>query len=179
MPLHIFEPRYRRMVERCMDGDRRFGLVHHEPDDQGPFLMEEGRVGCVAEITTFEPLSDGRSLLLVKGIERFRIEDGIESDEPYYDALVSTYADLAPAEDLVERRGRCLRLFEAVLATLPDRPDDVPEMDPGAEVSFPLACMIQMLPAWQQALLELQDEGVRLDALAQIFEAVLSGDRPE
>jgi Lon protease-like protein len=179
MPLHIFEPRYRRMVERCMEGDRRFGLLHHDPDDQGPFLMEEGRVGCVAEITAFEPLADGRSLVMVKGRERFRIEDGIESDEPYYDALVSTYGDVAPDENLVERRRRCLRLFDAVLDTLDERPEELPALDADAELSFPLACMFQMLPAWQQTLLELQDEGTRLDALARILQEVLSGDSPE
>ena len=104
MPLHVFEPRYRRMVARCLEYDRRFGLVYHDADEQGPFLTEPGRVGCVAEIESFQPLPDGRSLLLARGVERFRIDDGIESEEPYYEALVSPYADLDGALDLLRRQ---------------------------------------------------------------------------
>ena len=67
MPLHIFEARYRRMVGRCLEFDKRFGLLHHDSDEDGPFLNEAGQVGTVAVIEEFQPLSDGRSLVLVRG----------------------------------------------------------------------------------------------------------------
>jgi len=92
-PLHIFEPRYRQMVARCIEYDRRFGLLYHDPDRLGPFERTPGRVGTVAEIGEFRILPDGRSLLLATGIERFRIVDGIESDTKYHEALVEPLVD--------------------------------------------------------------------------------------
>ncbi|MEQ9399245.1 MAG: LON peptidase substrate-binding domain-containing protein [Longimicrobiales bacterium] len=173
MPLHIFEPRYRRMVARCLEYDRRFGLVYHDSDDLGPFMMEPGRVGCIAEIESFQPLPDGRSLLLARGVERFRIEDGIESDEPYYEALVTPYPDLDAALGLLQRRERSLTLFESVIETLPEEPESLPDLDLHHELSFPLVRTIQVEPTWQQAFLEIRDEAHRLGRLDRVFRAAL------
>jgi Lon protease-like protein len=173
MPLHIFEPRYRRMVGRCLEFDRRFGLVYHDADLQGPFLFEEDRVGCVAEIESFQPLPDGRSLLLARGVERFRIVDGIESEEPYYEALVSPYPDREPAPGLEARRRSSLELFRAVVEQLPEEPERLPELDAGGELSFPLVRTIEVEAPWQQSFLELQDEAERLDQLDRVFRAAL------
>lgn len=172
-PLHIFEPRYRRMVGRCLEFDRRFGLVCHDADERGPFLTEPGRVGCIAEIESFQPLPDGRSMLLARGVERFRIDDGIESQEPYYEALVSPYRDVDTALDLLHRRERTLDLFERVIAALPEEPERLPEVDIHRELSFPLARTIQVEPAWQQSFLELRDEAHRLSELDRVFRAAL------
>ena len=79
LPLHIFEPRYRQMVAHCVEGNEQFGLIYHDPDRHGPFSTENGGVGCVARILKYQPLPDGRSLILCRGLDRFRIEDGIES----------------------------------------------------------------------------------------------------
>jgi Lon protease-like protein len=173
MPLHIFEARYRRMVARCLEFDRRFGLVYHDADRQGPFLFEEDRVGCVAEIESFQPLPEGRSLLLARGVERFRIVDGIESEEPYYEALVSPYPDREPAPDLETRRRSSLELFRAVVEQLPEEPERLPELDAAAELSFPLVRTIEVEAPWQQSFLELQDEAERLDQLDRVFRAAL------
>ena len=174
MPLHIFELRYRRMVERCLETDRRFGLIHHDADASGPFLMEEGRVGCVAEIQDFQPLPDGRSMLVGRGVERFQIVDGIESEEPFYEALVAPYRDVeGAAAELDLQRRRSVALFEAVLKTLPQSPERVPEIDPSTEVSFPLVRTIDVDPPWQQAFLELRSETHRLERLDAVFRAAL------
>lgn len=173
MPLHIFEPRYRRMVARCLEEDRRFGLVHHDADVHGPFLMEEGRVGCVAHIEEFRPLPDGRSVLIVRGGERFSIDDGIESGEPFYEALVSPYADLEADEGLRSRRGHSLALFREVLRTLGEEPSWVQGLDVAEELSFPLARTVQAGMAWRQGFLEVRDEEARLELLDAIFLSVL------
>lgn len=174
LPLHVFEPRYRRMVARCMESDRRFGLLYHDADRRGPFLTEPGRVGCVAEIEDLRPLPDGRSLLVVRGVERFVIDDGVESEEPYYEAVVSPYPD-APADPpaLEEQRRRSLALFGALVRGLDEEPERLPELDPAAELSFPLARTIQVEPAWHQALLELRSELDRLERLDVVFRAAL------
>lgn len=177
IPLHIFEPRYRRMVGRCLEFDRRFGLLYHDPDLRGPFLMEEGRVGTVAEIEEFRILPDGRSLIVAGGRERFSIREGIESEEPYYEGVVLDYHDPETAENggMVDRRRRSLALFREVVEGLDERPDPerLPELDPRREVSFRLAPTIQIDPRWQQSLLELRDEEERLDRLDTVFELAM------
>ncbi len=175
MPLHIFEPRYRALVADCLQGDRRFGMVFHDWDEQGPFLSEEGRIGCVAEIGEHQLLDDGRSLIAAHGVERFRIEDGIESSNPYFEALVTPYRDGPEARgaDLARRRRASIDLFHAVVASLPDTLQRLPELEPEREVSFLLARAIQADPMWHQGLLELRDESERLDQLDAVLRAVL------
>ena len=74
MSLHVFEQRYREMVSHVLKTNRLFGLIFHDWDEQGPFLAEEGRVGCLAEIQEDEELEDGRFLLIVRGAGRFAID---------------------------------------------------------------------------------------------------------
>ena len=175
MPLHIFEPRYRDMVSDCLDGDRRFGMVYHDWDDQGPFLSETGRVGCVGEIRDHQLLEDGRSLIVIEGVERFRIEDGIESDTLYFEGLVTPYPDrtVMKGEEMRGRRRESIRLFQSVVASLSERPDTLPDLEDDRELSFLLAQTIQADPGWHQRLLELQDEGSRLARIDRILRAVL------
>lgn len=175
MPLHIFEPRYRQMISDCLVGDRRFGLVYHDWDDQGPFMSEPGRVGCVAEIGEHQRLEDGRSLIVVEGVERFRIVDGIESDTPYFEGLVTRHPDttVMRGEELAQRRRESIALFHSVVASLSERPEALPDLDTDRELSFLLAQTIQVDPAWHQRLLELTDEGSRLARVDRVLRAVL------
>ena len=177
MPLHIFEPRYRQMMAHCLEGDRRFGLVFHDPERSGPFRMDTGEVGCTAEILKFQPLPDGRSLILTQGQGRFRIEDGIESEAAYYEGLVDEYADVPedPAR-ISDRRQTSIDLFQQVVDRLKEKPDAVPEIDRRQEASFLLAQTIRIDPAWQQGLLELRQESDRLDRLDAILRSVLEAE---
>ncbi len=173
-PLHIFEPRYRRMVARCLEFDRQFGLIFHDPDVAGPFMSEPGRVGCVAEIERMQLLEDGRSLILTRGRDRFLIHDGVESNTPYYEGLVDAYDDLAvEARALREKREESLALFRRVLRSLPQPPDPIPEFDPSEEVAFRLASTIDTAPSWHQEILELRDERERLLRVDRIFRVAL------
>jgi ATP-dependent Lon protease len=179
MPLHIFEPRYRQMVARCLEFDRRFGLVYHDPDRMGPFQMEAGRVGTVAEIGEFRPLPDGRSLLLAHGRERFRIEDGVESDTLYYEAVVSELPDAEPGDEeaLFRSRQRSVDLFRTVLDRFgPSDPEGgAPELrlDPAEEVSFRIASWIRLDPSWQDDLLAEPREEERLRRIDGVLLGVL------
>lgn len=175
MPLHIFEPRYRRMVADCLEGDRRFGLVHHDSDDQGPFLSETGRVGTMAHIQRFHPLDDGRSLILVRGEERFAIDDGLALEQMYYEADVSPYADQGVPDPvgIGAARMQTLELLHTVLESMSDPPDEVPCFDLERELSFQLAPLIQIDARWQQSLLELREEAYRLERLDAVFQAAV------
>ena len=176
MPLHIFEPRYRSMVARCLEGDRRFGLIYHDSDDQGPFLSETDRVGCVAHVDRFQPLDDGRSLIMVRGVHRFRITEGLDpSPEGYYRADVAPFEDLVRPrrEALITVRGRTLGLLHDVLGSMPEPPDEVPAFDVQLDLSFQLAPLVQIDGRWHQSLLELRDEVYRLERLDAVFQAAI------
>jgi Lon protease-like protein len=189
MPLHIFEPRYRRMVARCLEYDRRFGLLFHDSDRQGPFAMEPDRVGTVAEIGEFRILPDGRSLLMAQGIERFRIVDGIEAELPYYEALVEPLHD-PPAENaeaLRLQRDHVMGQFERVLRAMdvgadrsatdptatPAEGASVPTPAPEGEVSFSLAARIRTDPAWLHELLSTVGESRRLAEIEALLKQAL------
>ena len=75
LPLHIFEPRYRQMVDDALNGDRIIGMVLLRPGWEGDY---EGRppvypIGCAGVITHAERLADGRFNIVLRGMEKFRI----------------------------------------------------------------------------------------------------------
>lgn len=173
VPLHVFEPRYRRMVARCLEYDRRFGLLFHRNDVYGPFEIEPGRVGCVASILEFHPLPDGRSLLIVEGEHRFRVVDGLESETPYAEAVVEPYRDEDESDlDLSGQRKRSLRLLGQILGGLEGGGTGSFEIDPREEASFALASRIEIDPVWHQELLELRRESSRLERIEEILRVV-------
>lgn len=172
VPLHIFEPRYRQMVSDVMAGDRRFGLLYHDSDEAGPFMNEPGQVGTIAEIRKYQELPDGRSMILVRGVERFQIAEEYQGDRLYYQARVRPFedepTDVAP---LIVRRKRSLALFKNILQTTPHVPAAMPSFSTKRELSFRLAAVVRMDPFWQREFLELRDESARLDRLDPVFQA--------
>src|SRR6476469_6232208 len=75
LPLHIFETRYRQMVDDALKGDRIIGMVLLRPGWEGKY---EGRpavypIGCAGVITHAERLADGRFNIVLRGMEKFRI----------------------------------------------------------------------------------------------------------
>ena len=175
MPLHIFEERYRRMVADLQEGDGEFGILWHDPDEHGPFMNERGRVGTVARIRRHQPLPDGRSLILVRGVERFSIVQEVQGETPYYQARVKPYEDLPASnpEALQERRTRALELFRTVLKGTPHAPEALPDFRVDEEISFKLAAAVRMDPFWQQELLESTDEVERLTRLTPVLQVGL------
>tara|TARA_B100001964_G_scaffold68464_1_gene77776 strand:- start:408 stop:1055 length:648 start_codon:yes stop_codon:yes gene_type:complete len=82
VPLNIFEPRYIRMVDDCMKGNRLIGIVQPKKtgDLKKPNLYE---VGCVGKITSFNETKDGRYLITLNGICRYKIIGELTNDRLY------------------------------------------------------------------------------------------------
>jgi Lon protease-like protein len=83
LPLNIFEPRYLRMVDDALAGARTIGMIQpreREKNETAPALYD---VGCAGRITSFSETGDGRYLITLTGIRRFRMTDELTSDAPY------------------------------------------------------------------------------------------------
>jgi Lon protease-like protein len=99
--LHIFEPRYRLMMRRCMAGSRMFGLLGYLPSGvQDPNIQE---VGTIALISSQQLLADGRSLIESRGTTRFQILGPIEEIDGYLAGRVRVIDDFA--EEVTNEQG--------------------------------------------------------------------------
>lgn len=100
VPLNIFEPRYLQMVDDCMKNERCIGMI--QPRKSGklkkPDLFE---TGCTGKITSFNETDDGRYLILINGICRFKINKELNTPKLYRECDVS-YKDYL--EDLVDQK---------------------------------------------------------------------------
>ena len=71
MPLHIFEPRYRKMLADIRASDNLFGLSYFDSGTSDKDVPPAGHIGCVAEVTETQALPDGRSNVLAVGVVRY------------------------------------------------------------------------------------------------------------
>src|SRR2546429_718879 len=84
-PLHIFEPRYRQLLQDCLAGDRRFGIAYvaPHPTPRARPLPSPRDLGCVALIPSKQTLPHGRSKIPTVGGRRFVMRSLISSTPPY------------------------------------------------------------------------------------------------
>jgi Lon protease-like protein len=99
LPLHVFEPRYREMTRRCMEGDREFGVVLIERGSEVGGNDVRTSVGTIARIVEAEELEDGRWVLAAVGTRRFIVNDWLV-DDPHPRADIEEWPDDTPARDL-------------------------------------------------------------------------------
>ena len=170
LPLHIFEPRYRKMVADALAGDRVVGMVLLRP---GWEVDYEGRPpvfdsGCAGLIDRWEELPDGRYNIVLRGLSRFRVREE-HPGEPYRLASVEPLADdLGPEDSLSAARDRVVeRIAEAadVAVTVVARPDLSHELFVNA-----LCQSLDLDPMEKQALLDCDGVLARYERLIAILE---------
>ena len=81
VPLNIFEPRYIQMVDDCMSGNKIIGMV--QPKNSSKENPELYNIGCAGKITSFSETEDGRYLIILNGLSRFKIIKEIKSGKLY------------------------------------------------------------------------------------------------
>tara|TARA_Y100001970_G_scaffold72082_1_gene91492 strand:+ start:70 stop:711 length:642 start_codon:yes stop_codon:yes gene_type:complete len=81
VPLNIFEPRYIQMIDDCMKSDRIIGMI--QPKNSSNKIPELYNIGCAGKITSFNETNDGRYLIVLNGISRFKIIKEINSERLY------------------------------------------------------------------------------------------------
>ena len=173
LPLHIFEPRYREMTAEALSGDRIIGMTLLQPGYQADY---EGRprvypIGCAGVITHSEPLADGRYNIVLRGLEKFRIESEDDS-RSYRLAHITALPETTTEEDRRLLSRQRLRL-EAVLAAAIERGGAEPRLPPAIgdeDLVNALAQYLDLQPIERQALLECQGVLERGRALIELLE---------
>jgi Lon protease-like protein len=180
LPLHIFEPRYRKMVADTLAGDRIIGMVLLRPgyetnyDGRPPIYQ----VGCAGVITHSQPLADGRYDIVLRGMEKFRVVSENES-EPYRVGLVESIPEVVPADEAQPLRQQRQRL-EAVLAAAIERVRSEPKFPPSVpdeDLVIALAQYLDLETLEHQALLECNGVLARCRALIDLLEMKLHAPR--
>jgi len=181
LPLNIFEPRYLNMVDDAMAGDRIIGMV--QPCGGPAQLPSLSPIGCAGRITAFAETSDGRYLITLTGLCRFRLSTELPTKTPYRQVRADFGAfehDLQapPPEDSVDRHG----LLEALRAYLETRGLEIDwETAEGAPIEALVNSLAMALPfevAEKQALIEAHALGDRCEALTALMriDAADAGD---
>jgi Lon protease-like protein len=186
MPLNIFEPRYLAMVDDALrDGHRLIGMIQpdaaHVDDSAPPALYT---IGCVGRITELAESGDGRYLIELTGISRFRIEEELTVSTAYRQCRV-TYAPFA--DDFVARKGEDAVDRAALLDALREFLDannlnadwEGIEKAPNEALVNALSMMSPYGPAEKQALLEAPDLKARAEILVAITEIELAKKNTE
>jgi len=87
VPLNIFEPRYIEMIDNSMKTDRIIGMI--QPKKQKDGIPQLYNVGCAGKITNFNETEEGRYLIVINGISRFKILKEINNNKPYRECEIS------------------------------------------------------------------------------------------
>ena len=86
VPLNIFEPRYIKMIDDCMKDSRIIGIIQPKNNKNIPELYS---IGCAGKITSFNETDDGKYLIVIKGLSRFKILKEISNNKTYRECEVS------------------------------------------------------------------------------------------
>ena len=169
LPLHIFEERYKLMVNTCLAQDKHFGvvLIYSGSEVGGPAIPHP--VGTVARIGNWEWLPDGRMNILVAGDRRFRILDYAKPELPYLEGLVEYWDDeVASAQDLsplIDRVKHDFVDYLTLIMSLADQALPVSQLelpDDASMLSYHVASNLQIEGSERQELLEEASARARL-----------------
>ena len=164
LPLHIFESRYRMLLQSVLETDQRFGIVRIDPN-----TGEMADIGCCAEVLQHQTTDDGRSYIVTLGQQRFRLLN-IARETPFRTGMVSWIED-----DNIDDPDSLHTLSQTVSQALNDvvsltgklqgqdvsLPEDLPDLP--RELSYWIGAHLDTRAAGeQQALLELTDTRERL-----------------
>jgi Lon protease-like protein len=181
MPLNIFEPRYLELVDDCLrDGHRLVGMIQPDTAHPGPEAKPNlYKIGCVGRITQIAETGDGRYLMQLTGVARFRVEEELTVATAYRQCRVSYLPFL---DDFVARRGEEAVDREALLKALSSflKANDLKadwegiENAPNEALVNALAMMSPYGPAEKQAMLEAPDLKTRAEILVAVTEIELA-----
>jgi Lon protease-like protein len=162
VPLHIFEERYRTMINECLERGAEFGIVWE--DDDGAVRP----VGCAMEITeVLERMDDGRLNILTRGTRPFRIIDE-RHDLAYPAGTIEFVRDKDEEPDAKTRAAA----HEAYASLVEQATDRVPDADELRDMTaYEMAATVDFGHEAKQGLLDLRSENARLRLVTRLFRA--------
>jgi len=161
LPLHIFEPRYKEMMEECLAGRSPFGVVRAQENTLA-------QVGCTAEVVAvIKRHEDGRLDIVTQGRQRFEVIE-LDQERSFLRGEVEYFDDEAGAPDPAQL-ARAFQLHAQMMALLGASADTPQEGAP----SFQLAAGLPTDLDFKQTLLAMRSEGERLTALVEYYEAII------
>ena len=163
IPLHIFEERYKTMMERCLDDASEFGIVFVADDGLRP-------VGCACEIVeVLERFEDGRLNLVARGTRPFRIE--ARQEELPYPAGTVVFLDDREEESDANAAAAAHEAYAELVEQATDRKPEPGEIE--AMTAYEMAATVEFELDAKQGLLDVRSENQRLKLVARIFRAAL------
>jgi Lon protease-like protein len=168
VPLHIFEDRYRRMIERCLAAEpgsleRAFGIVWLSDEELKP-------IGCACEVEQLlERTADGRLNILARGTRPFKLLQRQE-DLPYPAGVVEFLHESQEERD-PELARAARELYQELVREATDKEIERSELD-GMD-SYRMAATVEFAVESKQELLELRSENARMRLLASLLETAI------
>src|SRR5215204_7760486 len=181
LPLHIFEPRYRQMLDDIRITNNLFGLAYFDSSTSELDVPAVGQIGCVAEVTETQTFPDGRSNILTIGVVRYRIESYVDDGDPYFVARVEFFEDddedenvlteaAAAVAETFTRIAQAVRIINDERAILPNISDTEPQ-----RLSFLVAAAMEIDTEVKQEMLELRSTSERLERLRSMLSIAVKG----
>jgi Lon protease-like protein len=180
LPLNVFEPRYRNMVADALEGERCIGLIQPLVPRQDnwveaaedPDTPELYAVGCLGRLDECEPQDDGRYLVLLRGVCRFRVQKELALHRGYR-RVAADYSEFQRDLDELNVFINPVRLMRALRA-FGEKHElefdfDLLSSVPGISLLNGLSVALPFRPAEKQALLEAADPGVREELLLTLM----------
>jgi Lon protease-like protein len=163
VPLHIFEDRYKRMIEECLEHEREFGVVWLSEEELKP-------IGCACAIDrVLERHEDGAMDILARGTQPFRLIER-QDDYPYPAGIVEPLLDTDEEPD-PEPAQTARALYAELVEQATDKrlsEEELAELD-----AYAMAGTVEFGPEGKQDLLELRSENARMRLLALLFRAAI------
>ncbi len=185
LPLNVFEPRYKAMVEDALASGRMFGMIQPDPTlpatPNGPALY---RIGCLGRLSSFSETEDNRMLISVTGLIRFEMTAEIEGRRGYR-RVASDFTrfvdDLREGSATAARRNAIVAALRAYFAArgFDANWEAIDQMEDG-ELVVTLCMVCPFEPSEKQALLEASDPASRAATLLALLQMgahdLLEGD---
>ncbi|RMF42905.1 MAG: hypothetical protein D6755_10910 [Anaerolineae bacterium] len=173
--LHIFEPRYRRLIQDCITQDSPFGiaLIRSGLEAGGP-LPEAYRIGCIVEFVRAEPLPYGRYQVYCRGRERYQMLDWLDIKRPYLVADVLPWPVEGEPDDGQEHTLRELLATYLQLLPLGYEPPIQAHTTPLRDLAFQAAANLSIPLFQKQQLLEAPDLSTLIEMLLMHYRKEIS-----
>ncbi len=169
LPLHIFEERYRALINDAMARDRQIGMIQPKTDGDVPQLFD---VGCVGKIIDIEAMDDGRFNIVLEGVSRFKVVEELDASTAFRQVLAEIEENAELGEVLASAERAALEIESRKFADLQGYQVDWDSIGRLDDMSF-VNGIAQIAPfdaASKQALLEVDGLSNRAELIIQLLE---------